>query len=54
MCSSLRRFIGSAHPLQQASGVFTDVREARDDVVKVEVAEGGVILALPPHLEEAG
>lgn len=38
------------HPLQQAGGVLADVREAGDDVVQVEVAEGGVVLALPPHL----
>lgn len=43
-----------AHPLQQAGWVFTDVCEASDDVVQVEVTEGGVILALPPHLEETG
>lgn len=43
-----------AHPLQQASGVLADVREAGDDVVQVEVAEGGVVLTLPPHLEKKG
>lgn len=40
-----------AHPLQQASRVLADVRQAADDVVQVEVAEGGVVLTLPPHLK---
>lgn len=42
------------HPLQQARRVLADVREAADDVVQVEVAEGGVVLALPPHLHTNG
>lgn len=41
-----------AHPLQQAGGVLADVCEAGDDVVQVEVTEGGVVLTLPPHLEK--
>lgn len=40
-----------AHPLQQPGGVFTYVCEASDDVVQVEVAEGGMVLTLPPHLK---
>ena len=43
-----------AHPLQQACRVLADVREAGDNVVQVKVAEGGVVLTLPPHLEESG
>lgn len=39
------------HPLQQARRVLADVREAADDVVQVKVAEGGVVFALPPHLD---
>lgn len=42
----------SAHSLQQAGRVLADVCEAGDDVVQVEVAEGGVVLALPPHLDK--
>lgn len=41
-----------AHPLQEASGVFAYVCQPADDVVQVEVTEGGVILTLPPHLRK--
>lgn len=40
-----------AHSFKQAGGVVADVREAGDDVVQVEVTEGGVVLTLPPHLK---
>lgn len=40
-----------AHPLQQAGRVLANVCEAGDDVVQVEVTEGGMVLTLPPHLE---
>lgn len=39
------------HPLEQASGVLADVCEAGDDIVQIKVAEGGVVLTLPPDLE---
>lgn len=42
----------SPHPLQQPGRVLADVCEAADDVVQVEVTEGGMVLALPPHLEK--
>lgn len=38
-------------PLEQPGRVLTDVAESGDDVVQVEVAQCGVVLALPPHLE---
>lgn len=41
---------GRPDPLEEAGRVLADVREAADDVVQVEVAERGVVLALPPHL----
>lgn len=39
-----------SHFLEQACVVLADVREARDDVVEVEVAECRVVLALSAHL----
>lgn len=38
------------HLLKQADDIFADLRQAHDDVVGVDVAECGVITALPPHL----
>lgn len=38
------------HLLQESSGVLTDLHETDDDIVQVQVTEGGMVLALPPHL----
>lgn len=39
-----------AHLLQQSRGVLADLHEPHDDVVEVDVAQRGVVLALSPHL----
>lgn len=38
------------HLLEQADDIFADLHQAHDDVVGVDVAERGMITALPPHL----
>lgn len=38
--------------LEEASRVLTDLREAGDDVVEVEVGQRGVVAALPLHLQQ--
>lgn len=48
--SAVRRQAAGSHPLEEAGRVLADVGETADDVVQVEVAERGVVLALPPHL----
>lgn len=36
--------------LEEADDVLADLRQAYNDIVGVDVAEGGVVAALPPRL----
>lgn len=38
------------HLLEQADDIVADLHQAHNDVVGVDVAERGMITALPPHL----
>ena len=45
-----KRRAKQSHLFEKPCGVLADLHEPHDDVVEVDVAERGVILALPPHL----
>ena len=50
--SSRASLEGVPYLLEEASRVLADLGEARDDVVEVEVGQGGMVSALPLHLRQ--